>query len=86
MWPGLQKERHSGAGKEREAEDPHRGKDWHREGTWFVQKAVRANHLPGFERTEAWRTWNTVLTVVDGEVMKGFHLRNNLIKCNFSGD
>lgn len=37
----LQKEKHSCAGKELEAQDPHRGKDWDREGTWFVQKAVR---------------------------------------------
>lgn len=37
----LQKEKHSCAGKELEAEDPHRGKDWDREGTWFAQKAVR---------------------------------------------
>lgn len=44
------------------------------------------SHLSGFDGTEAPGTWNTALTVVEGEVMKGFHFRNNLIKCDLSGD
>lgn len=53
----LQKEKHSCAGKELEAEDPPEAKTGTGKERGSPKRLSEAHHLSGLERTEAWRTW-----------------------------
>lgn len=76
MACALKSEEHSREGKALEAEDPMEAKAETGKVRGLTKGLSGADHLPGSEGAEAQRTWNSALTVVNGEVMKGFHCRN----------